>query len=83
MGTSFVGKLLNRTPVPYVSTRGNVGRSLLVRRGSDQVEQMRAMEINTTIFAIVNRTSNSFSQVNWRLYRKSPTGNQQDRKSVV
>nr|WP_169786646.1 head maturation protease, ClpP-related [Streptomyces alboflavus] len=36
-----------------------------------------------TLFAIVNRTSNATALVNWRLYRKAPSGLPEDRTEVT
>ncbi|WP_269649722.1 phage portal protein [Streptomyces sp. ActVer] len=45
--------------------------------------QMRAMGTVGTLFAIVNRTSNATALVNWRLYRKAPSGKPEDRVEVT
>lgn len=69
--TSFIGKLLNRAPVPFVG-RAAVGGLPLTR--NDATNQLAAFGAVGTLFAIVNRTSNALAQVNWRLYRKQVDG---------
>lgn len=72
--------LINRSPVPYTS-----GRNIQIpwRQPSGVEAQMRAMGSVGTLFAIVNRTSNATAQVNWRLYRKAPSGLKEDRVEVA
>lgn len=71
--------LRNKSPVPFVS-RGNI--ALPWRQPTGAEAQMRAMGSVGTLFAIVNRTSNATAQVNWRLYRKAPSGLKEDREEV-
>ena len=66
---SLIGKLLNKTPVSYVSKGASPLFPWMAR--SDAESQMRAMGSVGTLFSIVHRTSNATSQVNWRLYRKA------------
>lgn len=73
--------LFNRTPVPYVSGRSNI--SIPWRAPTGAEAQMGAMGTVGTLFAIVNRTSNATAQVNWRLYRKAPSGLKEDRVEVT
>lgn len=77
---SLLGTLVNRSPVPYVS-RGNI--ALPWRQPTGAEAQMRAMGSVGTLFAIVNRTSNAAALVNWRLYRKAPSGLREDRVEVT
>ena len=65
--TSTFRLLRNASPVPYVATRNNL---LSMFRSDDKIDQMRAMGSVGTLFAIVNMTSESVSQVDWKLYRK-------------
>lgn len=87
MGNSLLDPLRalrNRTPVSYApagSRRGIGGRLLSSTRGAES--QMRAMGSNGTLFAIVDRTCTSYSQVVWRLYRKAKSGLKEDRTEVT
>jgi HK97 family phage portal protein len=67
--------------VPFVSSRG--GLSIPWRQPTGAEAQMRAMGTVGTLFAIVNRTSNATALVNWRLYRKAPSGRPEDRVEVT
>lgn len=77
---SATRSLVNRSPVPYVSSR-NI--QIPWRHPAGTEAQMRAMGSVGTLFAIVNRTSNATAQVNWRLYRKAPSGLKEDRVEVT
>ncbi len=44
---------------------------------------MRAMGAVGTLFSIVNRTSNATALVDWKLYRKAPSGLPEDRVEVT
>ncbi|MEU8756222.1 head maturation protease, ClpP-related [Streptomyces chartreusis] len=72
--------LINRSPVPYVS-HGNI--QIPWRQPAGAEAQMQAMGSVGTLFAIVNRTSNATALVNWRLYRKAPSGLKEDRVEVT
>lgn len=72
--------LINKTPVPYVSSR-NLTMPWVHRTGAEA--QMRAMGSVGTLFAIVNRTSNATAQVEWKLWRKAPSGLPEDRTEVT
>lgn len=87
MGASLLDPLRafrNRTPVPYAS-RGSHGGGFagLMHRPAGQEAQMRAQGSNGTLFAIVDRIITSYSQVEWHLYRKAPSGLKEDRKEVT
>ncbi|WNI19163.1 phage portal protein [Actinacidiphila sp. ITFR-21] len=87
MGSSLmdpIRALRNRSPVPYATTgsRGG-GFAGLMARPSGQEAQMRAQGTNGTLFAIVDRIITSYSQVEWHLYRKAPSGLKEDRKEVT
>lgn len=73
--------LKNKAPVPYVSSRG--GLSIPWRAPSGAEAQMRAMGNVGTLFSIVNRTSNATALVDWKLYRKAPSGLPEDRVEVT
>ncbi|MEU1372992.1 phage portal protein [Streptomyces triculaminicus] len=72
--------LFNKAPVPYVAARN---LSLPWRQPTGAEAQMRAMGSVGTLFAIVNRTSNATAQVEWKLWRKSPSGLAEDRLEVT
>lgn len=63
-------KNLASTPVPFAGRQIQMPWS----NPSGQEAQMRAMGAVGTLFAIVSRTSNSTSQVGWKLYRTSKNG---------
>lgn len=82
MGSSLLDPLRalrNRTPVPYTSNR----LTLPWREPSGAEAQMRAMGAVGTLFAIVNRTSNATALVEWKLWRKAPSGLKEDRTEVT
>jgi HK97 family phage portal protein len=68
----LVGAVTNKSP----DMLGRAGYRLSVPwAGTNNAEsQMRAMSQIGTLFAIVNRTSNATSQVDWRLWRKRVDG---------
>ncbi|MET8987750.1 phage portal protein [Nonomuraea wenchangensis] len=75
-----VTALFNKAPVPYA------GRSRLPSpfgQRDDREAAMAAMGSVGTLFAIVNRTSNASSQVDWRLWRKAKSGKEEDRTEVT
>ena len=77
---SFLRSLLGRTPVPFAPTRSV---TLPWGQHSNSTAQMRAMGAVGTLFAIVNRTSNATAQQQWKLYRKAPSGLEEDRVEVT
>ncbi len=76
---SLIGKLLNQTPVPYVGR----GITLPWTKKDGAEAQMRAYGSVGTLFNIVSTTSQAVAEVEWKLYRKSTTGNPNDRKEVT
>jgi HK97 family phage portal protein len=68
--TSLLGAFTNRSPVP-VATPYRV-TPLMGQRGSSAA--LRAMENTGTVFAIVNRSAEAASAVEWKLYRKRTDG---------
>lgn len=68
-----------KTPVPF--TNKNIYLHAMPPRG--QYAEMNAMGTVGTLFAIVHRLANATSQVEWKLYRKSKTGNKDDRLEVT
>lgn len=68
--TSLVGALTNKSPVP-LTFRNPIAP---VYGPPSTVTSLRAMGQSGTVTAIVNRTAESASAVNWRLYRKRSDG---------
>jgi HK97 family phage portal protein len=83
----MLGAILNRAattaepPVPFSSRAQSFAFGLGGRR--DAQAQMAAMGSVGTLFAIVNRTSNATSQVEWKLWRKAASGRKEDRTEVT
>jgi HK97 family phage portal protein len=78
---SFIRSMLGRTPIPYVPNRSST--SYAHGQPVGVTSQLRAMGSVGTLFAIVNRTSNSVGQLTWHLYRKAPSGRPEDRVEVT
>ncbi|MGI5286633.1 phage portal protein [Nonomuraea polychroma] len=81
---TLTGRILqpsNKAPVPYVS-RGRTWGHMFGSR-TDAEAQMRTMGSVGTVFGIVHRTSNAFSQVEWGLWQTAPSGLDEDRKPVT
>ncbi|MFD8234005.1 phage portal protein [Streptomyces sp. NPDC059696] len=86
MARTLLGALSNaaRTatpPVPFASRAQSHGRFFGSNRSAEG--QMRAMSAVSTLFAIVDRTSNATALVDWKLYRKSKSGKVEDRVEVT
>lgn len=79
---SLIGSLINKSPVPYTSNRPGRLTIPTLRRNNAEA-QMAAMGGVGTLFSIVNRTSNSTAQVDWKLWRKSESGKDEDRIEVT
>jgi HK97 family phage portal protein len=81
---SLLGAVLNKAPVD-LAPGGSKSSSLLFpsTQRNDAEAQMKAYGSVGTLFGIVSRLANATSQVRWRLYRKSKTGNQQDRQEIT
>lgn len=73
--------LFNRTPVPYVSGRSNI--SIPWRAPTGAEAQMRAMENNSTVHAIISRGAKAAAGVEWHLYRKARSGLKEERTEVT
>ena len=74
MSRSILGGIRNVAPhaSSYAKTGGGLLGGALLR--NDAESQMRAMGSVGTLFAIVHRTSNATSHVDWRLWRKRTDG---------
>lgn len=71
----------SRPAVPYTSTTTISAR--YGGWGGARATLLNSMGANGTLFATVSRYANATSQVTWRLYRKSRTGNPEDRKEIL
>jgi HK97 family phage portal protein len=88
VGKTLFGSLANaaaslRTPdlpIPYTSRAQSYG---MFGARRDAEGQMRAMSAVSTLFAIVDRTSNATALVDWKLYRKAKSGRAEDRVEVT
>lgn len=84
---SVLGSILDRGGGPKnVARSGSGGRGLFpgYLRGRPNAETlMRSVEEVSTLFAIVERIVTSYSSVEWRMWRKSPTGEKKDRQPVA
>lgn len=69
-----------RTPVPFTASRATP--TILAGYGGAS-SLLNAMGSNGTLYSTVSRYANATSQVCWELYRKSRTGNPEDRKPVT
>ena len=79
----ITGSVLNKSPVPYApswASKWTFGRS---QTSGDMEQQMRQMGAVGTLFSIVNRTSNATAQVDWKLWTKSASGDDEDRTEVT
>jgi HK97 family phage portal protein len=73
----------NRTPVPFAPTTGRAGLGSGLLRPAGQEAQMRAMGGSSTLYAIVDRITTTYAGVEWKLYRSSSTGRDEDRVEVT
>ena len=80
-----VGRIANRAPVPLVTSRARGTYAWLGGRSAtrDMDTYMDAYATVGTVFAIVNRLASSVAAVEWKLYRKSASGNPDDREQVM
>jgi HK97 family phage portal protein len=69
-----------RPPVPYTSR--STRPPLLTGLGGARMSLLNAMGANGTLFAIVSRYANATAQVEWKLWRKSRSGLDEDRTQV-
>jgi len=72
---------LNRSPITYAPSGRSFGSGFL--RPAGQEAQMRAMGSVGTLFAIVERITTAYSQVEWKLYRSAASGRDEDRVEVT
>ncbi|MFD5814406.1 phage portal protein [Streptomyces sp. NPDC127038] len=90
MGKTLFGSLgktvstfTNRSPIALAPTAGRSGLITNYLRPAGQEAQMRAMGSVGTLFAIVERITTSYSQVEWKLYRSAKSGRPEDRVEVT
>lgn len=85
--SSFLGSLTstftNRSPIALAPTGGRSGLISSIVRPAGQEAQMRAMGSVGTLFAIVERITTGYSQVEWHLYRSAKSGRDEDRVEVT
>lgn len=75
--------LVNKAPVPYVAAGRSRGLLLPSASPAGMEAQMRAVGSVGTLFAIVNRLIEAYSQVEWHLYKSAPSGRKEDREPVA
>ncbi|MGW1532324.1 phage portal protein [Streptomyces aureus] len=73
----------NRSPIALAPSGGRSGLISSIVRPAGQEAQMRAMGTVGTLFAIVERITTAYSQVEWKLYRSAPSGHDEDRIEVT
>lgn len=75
-----LGRVVNRTPVPYVGRAEALSLPFGRRSGVDA--QLEAMGSNGVLFPIISALTEATSAVEWDLWRKSPSGEPEDRVKV-
>lgn len=71
-------------PVPYTSARlGLFGNGQFGSRDDGRERELSALGMNSTLFAIVNKTSVAVGGLDWHLYRKAKSGRIEDRTEVL
>jgi HK97 family phage portal protein len=75
--------LTNRAPIALAPTGSRGGLISGIVRPAGQEAQMRAMGSVGTLFAIVERITTAYSQVEWHLYRSAKSGREEDRVEVT
>jgi len=73
----------NRSPIALAPNGGRSGLVSSIVRPAGQEAQMRAMGSVGTLFAIVERITTGYSQVDWHLYRSAKSGRDEDRVEVT
>lgn len=74
MSKSIIGSIVNKSPGATSYAKSGRGGLPFSGGANNAQAQLSAMGSVGTLFSIVNRTSNATSQVEWRLWRKSPDG---------
>ncbi|WP_433893045.1 phage portal protein [Streptomyces sp. CA-111067] len=85
MGNSLLDPLRafrNKAPVAYTARTAR-GFGVGLARPVGQEAQMRAQGSSGVLFAIVDRIITAYSQVEWKLYKKAPSGLVEDRVEVT
>ena len=78
---SWTRDLLAKTPVKY--TAPSKLFSGIGNRTNNPTSQLGSTGSNSTLFAVIHNLANATAAINWRLYRKSSTGNPEDRTEVL
>jgi HK97 family phage portal protein len=81
--TTGLRNLTNRAPIALAPSGGRSGLISSIVRPAGQEAQMRAMGSVGTLFAIVERITTAYSQVDWHLYRSAKSGRPEDRVEVT
>ena len=80
-GVGRLGRIFAKAPVSY-APRATQWLTAMLGAGG-QEGQMRAMGSVGTLFAIVTRLANSTAAVDWKLWRKAPSGKDDDRVEIT
>lgn len=64
-----LGRIVNKTPVPYASKSETFAR--IFKKQSDSTQTLSAYSSVSTLNAIVSRLANDVSAVDWKLYKKT------------
>lgn len=80
-------RMRNESPVPYVgkyrATLGASGLGFGSRAAGTRKEELEEYGANGTLFGVVSTLATATSLVNWRLWRKAPSGLTEDRTEVT
>ena len=90
MARSLLGRIADSfaptnlaTPVPFSRRHSYTGTGHEGGSRYDMGAQLRSMGSVGTLFAIVDKLSNSTASVEWELWRKAPSGKPEDRVQVT
>jgi HK97 family phage portal protein len=77
-------RISNDAPVPYVGKYRQALAGLGLSAGpGDRTEELEQYGANGTLFGVVSTLATATSLVNWRLWRKAPSGKDEDRVEVT
>ncbi|HEY9659609.1 MAG TPA: hypothetical protein V6C65_14210, partial [Allocoleopsis sp.] len=57
----------NRSPVPQTTKNGTAGRFFGL--GQSKASLVNLQDVNSTVYAIVSKTAESVSMIDWHLFR--------------
>lgn len=81
---SLIGSIVDKSPVPYVSTRsGGVGLTATFGVDTSRTAQLATLKGNGTLFGVVTHLSTSTAAVKWRLYKTAKSGKDEDRTEIT